>query len=137
MANSRSASTRTIGIALILLGVCAALGVVAFTWLAATYGGLHYKCIVEGPRRDSAPFALVSEEARVHGYFSWWPLGRTCDWERADGQGFVPAGPGWTNTILFVGCVVIAIVGAIRLTVNDTTARPGANSVNQDSKRRR
>jgi len=126
-----------IGIALILLGISAALGVVAFTWLAASYGGLDHKCIVDGPRRDSAPFALVSEAVRVHGYFSWWPLGRTCDWERADGQGFVTAGPGWTNTIVFASCVAIAIVGAVRLTVIDRTARPEATSVNQDSKRSR
>lgn len=129
MAKSSSASTRAAGIAPILLGAFAALGIFAFTSLAATYGGLDYKCIVAGPNRDSAPFALVSEAARVHGHLSWWPPGRACDWERADGQGFVTAGPSWTNTIMFVDCVAIVIAGAIRLTVNDRSARPRANSV--------
>lgn len=115
MANSRSAWTRTTAIAVMLLGVISSIGVVGFTWLAATYGGLDYKCIVEGPRRAYAPFALVSEAVEVHGSFSWWPMGRACLWERADGHGFVTAGPDWSATIVFVSCVVIATAGAIVL----------------------
>ena len=85
--------------------------VVGLAWLTATYGGLDYKCVVEGPRRESAPFAVASEAVRVHGSFSSWPLGRACEWEWADGQGFVTAGPGWT-TIASVGAVVLATGGA-------------------------
>jgi hypothetical protein len=123
MANRRLASTRPIGISLIVVGVLAALGVVAFAWLVATYGGLDYKCVVEGPRRESAPFAFASEAVRVHGYFSVWPLGRACSWERADGRGFVTAGPGWTRTIMFLVYVAIAVVGAALLAAGDARTR--------------
>jgi hypothetical protein len=123
MANRRLASTRAIGISLIIVGVIAALGVVGFAWLVATYGGLDYKCIVEGPHRESAPFALASEAVRVHGYFSVLPLGRACNWERADGQGVVTAGPGWTSTIMFLVYVAIAVVGAALLAVADACTR--------------
>ena len=104
---------RRTGIALTTIGLLAAIGVFGFVWLAATHGGLDYKCIVEGPRRESAPFAVVSEAVQVHGYFSSWPLGRACDWERADGKGFVTASPGWAGTIDFLSCLAIAAVGVV------------------------
>jgi hypothetical protein len=121
--NRRLASTRRIGTSLLVVGVIAALGVVGFAWLVATYGGLDYKCIVEGPHWESAPFALASEAARVRGHFSSWPLGRACDWERADGRGFVTAGPGWTSTIMFLVCVAIAVVAAVLLAAGDAGTR--------------
>lgn len=117
------ALTPSIGISLIVVGVIAALCVVALAWLSATYGGLDYKCLVEGPRRVSAPFAVTSEAVRVHGSFSWWPLGRACNWQRADGQGFVTAGPGWTTTITFLVCAAVASVGGVLIAIGNVRSR--------------
>jgi hypothetical protein len=111
------ALTRSIGISLIVVGVIAALCVVALAWLSATYGRTDYKCLVEGPRRVSVLFAVTSEAVRVHGSFSWRPLGRACNWQRADGQGFVMAGPGWTITITFLVCAAVASVGGVLIAI--------------------
>lgn len=126
MTSDRSVLTRPTGISLIVVGVIAAVGVVAVAWLSATYGGLDYKCVVEGPRRTAAPFALASEAVRVSGSFSFWPLGRACDWQRADGQGFVTAGPGWTTTIIFLVGVGIASIGGLLLAVGSAGTRSAA-----------
>lgn len=120
---SRMAPTRPIGISLIVVGVVAALCVVALAWLSATYGGLDYKCVVEGPRRASAPFAVASDVVRVYGSFSLWPLGRACYRQRTDGQGFVTAGPGWTTTIIFLVWVAVASVGGVLLAVGNARTR--------------
>lgn len=132
MANSGSGS-RTTAVAVMLLGVMTSIGVVGFTWLAASYGGLDYRCIADGPRREYAPFAVVSEAVQVHGFFSWWPMGRACEWERADGHGFVTAGPGWSATIVFVSCVVIATAGAIVLTLKLHPRSHGSECGHQES----
>ena len=99
---------------------------VGLAWLTATYGGLDYKCAVEGPRRESAPFAVASEVVRVHGSLSSWPLWRACEWERADSQGFVTAGPSWTTTIVLLVCIAVAPVGAVVLAVGGARTRSGA-----------
>jgi hypothetical protein len=117
------ALTRSIGISLIVVSAIAALSVVALAWLSATYGGLDYKCLVEGPRRVSAPFAVTSEAVRVHGSFSWWPLGRACNWQREDGQGFVIAGPGWTTTITFFVCAAVACAGGVLVAIGNARTR--------------
>ncbi len=62
--------------------------VVAASYAMATYQGVDYKCIADGPRH---PEAVVSEGDIVAGGFSWWPLGRTCEWDGADGAGTVLA----------------------------------------------
>lgn len=135
MVKSRVALTRPIGISLIVVGVIAALCVVGLAWLTATYGGLDYKCVVDGPRRESAPFAVASEAVRVHGSFSSWPLGRACEWERADGQGFVTAGPSWTTTIILLVWIAIASVGAVLLAVGGARTRSGAERCSQGNTR--
>ena len=43
-------------------------------------------CQQEGP---SSPLAVVSEGDIVTRSLSWWPLGRACEWQRADGNGTV------------------------------------------------
>ena len=49
-------------------------------------------CGEEGPW---SPIALVSERSdAVHEQLSWWPLGRQCDWKRADGHGTVTTNSG-------------------------------------------
>ena len=120
---SRMALTRSIGISLIVVGVLAGVCVFALAWLSATYGGLDYKCLVEGPRRVSAPFAVTSEAVRVHGTFSWWPLGRACNWQRADGQGFVIAGPGWSTTVTSLVCAAVASVGGVLVAIGNASTR--------------
>ncbi|GAB3136207.1 hypothetical protein GCM10027057_13150 [Marisediminicola antarctica] len=72
---------------------------------------MQYKCLVEGPFRDSPPYALVSEAVEVRGYFSWIPLGRACSWERADGLGFVTALPDWSATIPFILGTAATVAG--------------------------
>jgi hypothetical protein len=99
--------------ALIVLGVIGMFGVVAFTGFEASRESFEYRCIVEGPFRTSPPFALLSEAVEVRGYFSLWPLGRACYWERADGQGFVTALPGWGATVAFLICLALAVAGRI------------------------
>ncbi|WP_158251081.1 hypothetical protein [Cryobacterium sp. Y11] len=71
----------------------------------------------------SAPFAVTSEAVRVQGSFSWWPLGRACNWQRADGQGFVMAGPGWATTITFLVCAAVASVGGVLIATGNARSR--------------
>lgn len=125
MTRRRSPARMAVGLTFTIFGSVAALGVYAFAWLAASYGGLQYKCLVEGPFRESAPFALVSEAVEVRGYVSSWPLGRACDWERADELGFVTALPGWSATGTFVLCLAVVFVG-VGLLVVEVRARRGA-----------
>ena len=117
------AVTRSIGISLIVVGVIAALCVVALARRSATHGGLDYKCLVEGPRQVSAPFMVTSEAVRVHGSFSWWPLGRACNWQRADDQGFVTANPVWTTTITFLVCAADASVNGHLIAIGNAPTR--------------
>lgn len=108
---------RACGVTLITVGVVGLLLVVGFTSVSAWYQGFDYKCLVEGPFRSSPPFALVSEAVEVRGYFSVWPLGRACDWQRADGAGFVTAGPDWIATGAAIVCLALAVLGRVVLTM--------------------
>lgn len=118
--------TSAISLALIVLGVIGMLGVLGYTGLAASHDGFDYKCLVEGPFRTSPPFALMSEAVEVRGYFSVWPLGRACDWERSDGLGYVTATSNWTATIAFLLCAMMAVSGRTLRSVVARRSRPTA-----------
>jgi hypothetical protein len=103
---------------MIAVGVVGLIASVTLTGLAASYQGFDYKCLVEGPFRESPPFVLISEAAEVRGYFSIWPLGRACEWERADGLGFITAGPSWVPTLIALAFLALAGIGRTALTID-------------------
>ncbi|GAB3127902.1 hypothetical protein [Glaciibacter psychrotolerans] len=114
---------RLIGIWLLVVGAVAFVVVVGETWAGAVNKGVDYKCRVEGPHPTVPALALVSEAVHVHGYFSWLPLGRACTWERADGLGFVTAGPDWQDTLTAAGSALVAVVGIACVVTVDRSCR--------------
>lgn len=85
---------------LLILGL--AMFFAALQLLAGIWKGPTYKCLVEGP---SSPLGEVSERSGiVTGSASFWPLGRECEWARADGAGTVTSYSGsWLETLVAVG----------------------------------
>jgi hypothetical protein len=69
-------------------------------------------CYQEGP---SSPLALISESGgTVKQALSWWPLGRQCDWVRADGNGTVTTYSGNSTTSLATyGSLVLGGAGLV------------------------
>lgn len=108
---SAVARQRRLGASLLVAGALAALMTVLTAYVAAAYGGMDYKCLVEGPR---SPLAEVSERSDiVSGRFSLWPLGRACEWARADGNGWVTATPdNWAGTVGVLVASAVALLGA-------------------------
>jgi hypothetical protein len=100
------------GLGLFTLGAFMVLMVITFAHLIATYHGLEYGCLVDGPR---STLAIISEAPGiVEGRFSYWPLGRECEWVRADGNGTVVARPeSWTGTLALVASASIALSGIV------------------------
>lgn len=82
------------------------------------YQGATYKCQVEGP---FSPDAEVSERPDlVEGSASLWPVGRACEWARADGTGTVTTHYGtWELTLIAWGLTV----GGLALAVTPTKRR--------------
>ncbi len=86
-AEERRRILRAVSLCTLGLGLLA----VAASYVLASYQGVDYKCITSGPFH---PGAVVSEGDIVVGGFSWWPLGRSCEWDRADGNGRLSAQSG-------------------------------------------
>lgn len=124
MNDERSLDLRHLCMFLIVVGVAGMIWILAVGGAAAQYGGLEYRCMVEGPFPSSSPLALATEVGPERAYLSLWPFGRACDWARADGQGVVTAFSGWSQTVAFIVCAAIAIVGGIFV-----GRREGARSV--------
>ena len=118
----RGSLTRRIGTILLIVGGLLAVSVFGFTTFVAGYKGIQYRCLVEGP---SSPLAEVSERSGiVQGHLSLWPLGRSCEWARADGKGTVMAYPSWTNTFI-VGSGLAIAAGGVALTIVGRARRRG------------
>lgn len=115
-------------------GLRAALTIVGVLVLAfGLYSGLVIigsattnTCQQEGP---SSALALVSENSDVvQQGLSWWPLGRACEWARADGNGTVttysgsPAGTASVYGAILVGAGLLTR-GLWRSTHNETRGR--------------
>ncbi|PWC08114.1 hypothetical protein [Mycetocola zhujimingii] len=107
----QSLDVRHLCVLLIVVGVAGMIGILAVGGSAAQYGGLEYRCMIEGPFPSSPPLALVTEVAPERAYLSLWPFGRACDWERADGQGVVTAFSDLGATVGFLICAAMAVVG--------------------------
>jgi hypothetical protein len=74
-----------VGLIAVVLGLFLAVGELAI----GNYKGATFKCSVEGP---SSELAEISERSDVvTGYPTMWPLGRGCEWDRADGPGTIVA----------------------------------------------
>jgi len=86
---------------------------------ASVYQGATYKCIVDGP---ASPDAEVSERSDVvEGSAALWPLGRACEWARADGAGRVTTYSGnWPFTLTALGLAL----GGITVAILPATRRP-------------
>lgn len=109
MADGNAAGSPRLGLALLVSGTLLTALIIVAAYVTATYGTLDYKCAVEGP---DSPLAEVSERSGiVHGWFSLWPLGRACDWVRADGRGWVTALPGWADTTCVLATAALALLG--------------------------
>jgi len=109
--------------ALIVAGSLFTLAWVSLMWVAAHYSGVQYRCLVAGPFQESPPYALSSEAVEVRGSFSWTRLGRVCEWERADGLGFVTALPDWSWALPALLAILISVIG-LALLVVQTKAKP-------------
>ncbi|PPF55982.1 hypothetical protein C5C13_11595 [Clavibacter michiganensis] len=83
----------------------------------STYQGVTYKCLVDGPFSSQAEVSEGSDV--VEGSVAWWPLGRACEWARADGAGTVTVYSGsWALTFIALGLILGALVLAV------TSVRP-------------
>ena len=76
------------------------------------YQGVTYKCLVDGPFSSQAE---VSERSGVvEGSVASWPLGRACEWARADGAGTVTVYSGsWALTFIASGLMLGGLVFAV------------------------
>jgi hypothetical protein len=110
----RTDSRRRLGYVLLISGAAVCLGLIASSALASSRGGMEYNCMVAGPVPTEPPLAVVSEAPGiVEGSFSVWPLGRQCEWNRADGRGTVVADSGaWGSTALAAGAGLLSLIGA-------------------------
>jgi hypothetical protein len=110
----RTDARRRLGHVVLFAGAALCLGLVGSSALVSAHGGLEYKCLVEGPRPTEPPLAVVSEASGiVEGSFTLWPVGRQCEWDRADGLGTVTANSGaWGTTAFAGGGALLAIAGA-------------------------
>ncbi len=90
-----------LGSSLVVVGLLFGMGQVG----VGMYQGATYKCIVEGP---FSPDAEVSERSDVvGGSAALWPLGRACEWARADGAGTVTTHSGrWPLTLAALGLTI-------------------------------
>lgn len=86
---------------------------------ASVYQGATYRCIVDGP---ASPGAEVSERSYVvEGSAALAPLGRACEWTRADGAGTVTTYSGnWLSTLAALGLTL----GGITFAILPATRRP-------------
>ena len=109
----RTDARRRLGYILFLTGVVVCLGLVASSALVSSRGGLEYNCLVSGPVPTEPPLAVVSEAPGiVEGSFTLWPIGRQCEWDRADGDGTVTVTSGaWGTTAFAAGGALLALVG--------------------------
>ena len=96
--------------ALIGAGLVLAVLILAGAHLLANYQGASYKCSVVGPR--SAAAALDSEPI---GRFSYWTLGRECEWPRADGDGTVVATNGAEGSLLLLAVMPAVASGGLAM----------------------
>lgn len=91
-------------------------------FVIANYKTAEYKCLVEGPH---SPLAEISEDSTVlrNARFSVWPLGRECEWRRADGAGTVTADSNnWPGTAVLLVAGSTA-VGGLLLTTSAVSAK--------------
>lgn len=91
-------------------------------FVPANYKGSTFKCWVEGP---SSSEAEISERAGVvTGYPTILPLGRACQWDRADGDGTITTYSGsWAGTSV----AVLLLIGGITVIVRSSRQRPPRN----------
>jgi hypothetical protein len=110
----RTDARRRLGCVLLFAGAAVCLSLVASSAMGSSRGGMEYNCLVSGPVPTEPPLAVVSEAPGiVEGSFSVWPLGRQCEWDRADGRGTVVANSGaWGSTAFAAGSGLLSLIGA-------------------------
>ena len=79
--------------------------------VAANHDGLHTGCWRSGPW----PTGMGSvESAPVGARFSWWPVGRECEWRSADGtRSVIVQGDSWVATSVLVGLGALSASGVV------------------------
>ncbi|MET0933468.1 MAG: hypothetical protein ABWX56_07130 [Mycetocola sp.] len=111
MNDERSSDVQRLRMFLVVAGVIGMIWALGVGGAAAQYGGVEYRCMVEGPFPTSPPMASLTEGEPERAYLSVWPYGRACEWKRADGQGPVTAFSDWSATGGFLACAAMAIAG--------------------------
>lgn len=111
--DERSSDVQLLRMFLVVVGVIGMIWTLGAGGAAAQYGGIEYRCMVEGPFPTSPPLALITEGEPERAYLSLWPYGRACDWKRADGQGLVTASSDWSATGAFIVSAAMAITGGL------------------------
>ena len=77
-------------------------------FVGMTHGGLDYACFMSGPYPNDVDAANLP--MAVTGEVSWWPLGRSCDWDGGSGAKPVHADPKWffTGSTLALGALTVS-----------------------------
>ena len=113
MINYEAEATRLrkrVGATVFFLGVVMWLIGAAGTHFVTNYQGAEYNCLVAGP---SSPLAYPLEASPVSAGFSWWPVGRECEWHTATGDTVVVRTDDWTATVVLHGIGAIALMGGL------------------------
>jgi hypothetical protein len=99
-----------LGATLFAIGTAVWFLVVAAVHLTSSYQGADYRCSVAGPWSS---VASASEASFARGDFSWWPIGRVCEWHMANGDIDVVRTADWGGTVLVYGIAAVAVWGAV------------------------
>lgn len=100
-----------VGLCLAICGASLSLLWVSIVRAVSFHGGIQHGCITEGPFDVASPHAVLTPAVDVRGYFSWFPLGRACEWPRTDGGGVVTALPEWGGTIVALMGIAVGLIG--------------------------
>ena len=102
---------RLLGVTIfVLAGIVWSLSA-AYAIIAANHGGLHAGCADSGPWHIDG---VNPEAAPVDARFSWWPVGRACEWPASDGGATVVVHKeSWTATYSLLTLGALSLSGAV------------------------
>jgi hypothetical protein len=77
----------------------------------ANHGGLHAACASSGPWQVNG---ANPEAGPVDARFSWWPVGRACEWPASDGgTALVAQNESWTATYSLLALGALSLSGLV------------------------
>jgi hypothetical protein len=102
---------RILGVSIfVLAGIVWALGA-GSAMIIANQGGAHVACARSGPWQVEGS---ITDAAPVDASFSWWPVGRECEWPTTDGStALVVQDESWTATYTLLALGAISLSGIV------------------------